>query len=199
MGAKVELDEEDVRRYARLEGAVNTLWANPKARELIQQAQKIVDPNAKTPDLDAKQQMLQPVQEIEKKFNEYVAKTEAEKAEAIKTARVTEIQTRHASGIAELRRQKYTDEGIKKIEALMEEKGILDPLDAAAIFERSNPPPALPAPAGGGVGGWNFAEATGGAADDFAKRLMETKGALDGIVEQEARNAIAEVRGQSRR
>ena len=196
---KVEIDEEDVRRYARLEGAVNTLWANPKARELIQQAQKIVDPNAKTPDLDAKQQMLAPVEAVTKEFRDYVAKTETEKAEAAKNAKMAEIQGRHAAGIAELRRQKYTDEGIKKIEALMEEKGILDPLDAAAIFERSNPPPTPIAPTGGGVGGWNFAEATGDAADAFAKRLMETKGALDGIVEQEARNAIAEVRGQSRR
>lgn len=196
---KVELDEEDVRRYGRLESAVNTLWANPKARELIQQAQKIVDPNAKTPDLDARQAMLQPVEAVQKEFRDYVAKTEADKAEAVKTQRLSEIQSRHATGIAELRRQKYTDEGIKKIEALMEEKGILDPLDAAAIFERSNPPPALTTPSSNGVGGWNFAEATSSDANDFAKKLMETKGALDGIVENEARNAIAEVRGQSRR
>ena len=196
--AKVELDEEDVRRYSRLEGAVNTLWANPKARELIQQAQKIVDPNAKTPDLDAKRAILEPVEAVRKEFQDFVAKTETEKAEAAKNAKMAEIQTRHASGIAELRRQKYTDEGIKKIEALMEEKGILDPLDAAAIFERSNPPPAIAAPAGGGVGGWNFTEPTGGDADAFAKRLMETKGALDGIVENEARLAIQEVRGARR-
>lgn len=196
---KVELDEEDVRRYGRLEGAVNALWANPESRLLIQQAQKVLDPKAKTPDLDAKAAMLQPVEAVQKEFRDYVAKTEADKAEAAKNARVNELQTRHATGIAELRRQKYTDEGIKKIEALMEEKGILDPLDAAAIFERSNPPPAPNTPQGGGVGGWNFTEQTGGEADAFAKRLMETKGALDGIVEQEARLAIAEARGQSRR
>lgn len=196
---KVELDEEDVRRYGRLEQAVNTLWANPKARELIQQAQKIVDPNAKTPDLDARKAMLEPVEQVQKEFRDYVAKTEGEKAEAAKNQRLTEIQTRHASGIAELRRQKYTDEGIKKIEALMEEKGILDPLDAAAIFERSNPPPVPMTPSSNGVGGWNFSEPTGGDADAFAKKLMDSKGALDGIVENEARLAIAEVRGQSRR
>ena len=48
---------------------------------------------------------------------------------------------------ATLRRDGYTDEGMKAIEKMMEDKGLLDVMDAVAIFERTNPPPAsMPAP-----------------------------------------------------
>lgn len=38
-----------------------------------------------------------------------------------------------------LRRAKYTDEAIEKIKTIMETKGIRDPMDAAAVFDKSIP------------------------------------------------------------
>ncbi len=196
---KIELDEEEVRRLAGLEKTVSTLWANPKARLLIQQAQKLVDPNAKTPDLDQQAQVMAPVEEVRKEFREYIAKTEAKEAEAEKTRTLNQIKQRHDEGIAVLRREhKYTDEGIKAVEALMEEKGILDPLDAAAVFERMHPP-QTPVASSGGTGAWNFTDVQTGDGDVYAKKLFDSKGQLDAIVEQEARVSIQEVRGAGRR
>lgn len=45
-----------------------------------------------------------------------------------------------------LRKQGYTDEGISKIEEIMQAKGINDPEVAAAVFDKTNPPakPKLP-------------------------------------------------------
>lgn len=194
--AKVEVDEEEVRSSAALRGAVSTLWANPEARKLIQKAQKLVDPNARTPDLDRDEAALKPVQGLEKKFDDFVAKTEQDKADAAKEAKLTNLKKVHADGIAELRRQRYTDDGIKAVETLMDEKGILDPLDAAAIFERNHPPQAPVTP--GGVGAWNFTEMPA-EGSDFIKKLIETKGNNDMVVDHEARNVLAEVRGSSQR
>lgn len=192
--AKIEVDEEEVRANHTLRQAVQTLWSNPKARLLIQQAQKVVDPNAKTPDLDQQNQALAPVEEVRKEFRDYVAKTESDAAEREKNTKLDRLKGVHAAGIAELRRQKYTDEGIKAVEALMDEKGILDPLDAAAIFEKAHPPqmPVMP----GGVGGaWNFAEPPA-EGEAFVKKLFETKGANDLVADKEAWNAINEMRGR---
>ncbi len=194
--AKIEVDEEDIRSANALRGAVSTLWANPEARKLIQKAQKLVDPKAKTPDLDQDEALRAPIEEVRKEFRDYIAKTETEKAEDAKKVKLDSLKRIHSDGIAELRRQRYTDEGIKAVEALMDEKGILDPLDAAAIFEKSHPPQAPMTP--GGVGAWNFTELPTEGADDL-KKLIDTKGNNDLIVDRMAREAIAEVRGASLR
>lgn len=193
--AKIEVDEEDYRAGSTLRTAVSTLWANPEARKLIQKAQKLVDPKAKTPDLDQDEALRAPIEDVRKEFRDYVAKTETEKAEAAKEAKLGNLKRIHADGIAELRRQRYTDDGIKAVEALMDEKGILDPLDAAAIFEKMHPPQAPMTP--GGTGAWNFTEMPTEGADDL-KKLIDTKGNNDLIVDRMAREAIAEARGVRR-
>ena len=191
--AKIEVDEEEIRSASALRGAVATLWANPEARKLIQKAQKLVDPKAKTPDLDQDEAIHAPVAAIEKKFDEYVAKTEAEKAEAAKTAKIADMQRLEADGIAALRRAGWMDEGIKAVKAKMDEKGLLDPLDAAKLLDASQMPQTPVTP--GGHGAWNFTEVpTEGA--DFIKKLIETRGQNDMVVDNEARNVLAEVRGQ---
>lgn len=53
---------------------------------------------------------------------------------------------RQQEQIAALRKAGYTDEGIEKIKGIMTEKGIRDAMDAAAVFDKANPPPRAPAP-----------------------------------------------------
>ena len=194
--AKIEIDEEEVRSSQALRGAVATLWANPEARKLIQKAQKIVDPKAKTPDLDQEELVRAPVAAIEKRFEEYVAKAEAEKAEAAKNSKIAEYQKLEADGIAQLRRAGWMDEGIKAVKAKMDEKGLFDPLDAAKLIDQSQMPQAPVTP--GGVGAWNFTEVPAEGAD-FIKKLIDTKGSNDMVVDNEARNILNEVRGASLR
>lgn len=194
--AKVEIDEEEVRQLSGLRQTVSTLWANPQARKLIQQAQKIVDPKAKTPDLDQEAAVLEPVNALAKKFDEYIEKTEAEKAEERKNRKISELKAIQDNGFAELRRQKYTDEGLKKVQAVMDEKGLLDPLDAAKLLEASMPQQTPVTP--GGSGAWNFTELPAEGADHL-KKMIDTKGQNDLIAEKMAWEAINEIRGVSRR
>lgn len=195
--AKIEVDEEEVRQLVGLRNTVAAVWKDPKARLKLQEAQKLVDPNAKTPDLDAQNMLHAPVEDIRKEFRDYVAKTEAEKLEDRNTRKIADLQKIQDDGFADLRRQKYTDDGIAAVKKLMDEKGILDPLDAAAIFERANPPPPPVTP--GGVGGaWNFAEPPA-EGEAFVKKLFDTRGNNDLVVEKEAWNTINEMRGVQRR
>ncbi len=194
--AKIEVDEEEVRSASALRGAVATLWANPEARKLIQKAQKLVDPKAKTPDLDQEELVRAPVEEVRKEFRDYVAKTETEKAEAEKTRKIADMQRLEADGIAALRRAGWMDEGIKAVKAKMDEKGLLDPLDAAKLLDASQMPQTPVTP--GGHGAWNFTEVPAEGAD-FIKKLIETKGNNDMVVDNEARNILSEVRGSTLR
>ena len=195
--ATVEVDEEQLRQLTGLQRTVQAIWANPKARKLVQQAQKTVDPNAKTPDLDAEAQILGPVEEIRKEFKDFIAKTQAEKDEDRKNAELSRIRQVQDLGFAKLKGEmKYTDDGLAAVKKLMEDKAILDPLDAAAIFERDHPPQTPVTP--GGTGAWNFTELpTEGA--DHLKKMIDTKGTNDLIAEKMAWEAINEVRGVSRR
>ncbi len=194
--AKIEVDEEEVRSNAALRGAVSTLWANPQARKLIQQAQKIVDPKAKTPDLDQDEALRAPVDEVRKEFRDYVAKTEGEKAEAEKNRKIAEMARLESDGLAQLRREGWMEEGIKAVKAKMDEKGLLDPLDAAKLIDKAQMPQTPVTP--GGHGAWNFTEVPAEGAD-FIKKLIDTRGQNDMVVDNEARNILAEVRSSSLR
>ncbi len=90
-----------------------------------------------------------------------------------------------------------TDPGVLKVKAIMEEKGLLDVDDAVAIFERRNPPPAPIAP--GGSGAWNFMDDTAaGDADADIKKMIETKGNSDALLNTMINKTLGEVRGSRR-
>ena len=83
----------------------------------------------------------------------------------------------------------------------MESKGILDPLDAAAIFLRDHPPQQPIEQTGSG--GWNFipgAELSPSAdADDkYVDALLKTKGGTEALLSQRTAQTLNEVR-QARR
>ena len=194
--AKVEIDEEDYRKMAHLQGVASQIWADPEARKLLQKAHKKVDPKAATPDLDQEAVIQAPVSALEKKFDEFIQKTEAEKAEASQATKLAQLQAQRDAGFAKLKQEKWTAEGIKRVEEVMEAKGILDPIDAAAIVEKSMPQQQPVTP--GGSGSWNFMDSPADGEVDL-KRLIDTKGSQDRVPEKMAWDAINEMRGTARR
>ena len=196
MPKTVEVDETELLRSQQLRATVEKIMAHPEGRELVERAHKLVNPDAKTPTLDAKKTVTEPVEQLRKDMADFIkAQNEAnEKREA--EAHRSSLKARVDQGIADLRRQGWTDDGIKAVEKLMEDKGILDPLDAAAIYEKHNPPPMPTTPVGGA---WNFPEIPKDGGNGYEKALLETKGQNDLIVEREALNVLNEIRGASRR
>jgi len=195
MPKMVEIDEEQFLRDQRLRDVVAKVYAHPEAAALIEQAVKFIDPNAKTPKLDAKKAVTEPIDEVKKQLADFIkAQNEAnEKRDA--EAKRGELKARVESGLAKLRDEGWTADGIKAVEALMEEKGILDPLDAAAIYEKKNPPPLPTTPTGGG---WNFPEIPKDGGNSYEKALLDSKGQNDLIAERQAMEVLNEIRGASR-
>lgn len=193
MSKKVEIDEVDLVRYRDLAQNVQHVMKHPQARLLVQQAHKIVNPDAITPELDTHHQVMAPVKALEKKFDDFISGVGKQAEDNQRAATLANLKAQEERGIAELRRQGWNDEGITAVQKMMSEKGILDPLDAAAIFEKHHPPQQVATPSG--TGAWNFAE---GLADDQVdlKKLLDTKGQNDVVADNMAQTALNEFRTQ---
>jgi hypothetical protein len=198
----VEVDELQLQQSQKLRQTVEGWLKHPKAKRKILEAQKLVDPKADIPELDEPD----PIEALRAESATEIAalkkQIEDDKAGRERDGRIAQLQAMKDKGIATLREQRYTDDGIKAVEKIMEEKGILDPLDAAAIFERDHPP-QMPV-SQSGTGGWNFAElpsSTDDADDKYVDSLLKAgkNGISDGALSQRIGATINEVRGTGRR
>lgn len=196
MPKTVEISEEDFLRDQNLRSLVQRIMADPKARVLVEQAHKIVEPNAKTPTLDAQKTASEPIESLRKEMSDFIAAQNKANEERTANEKRAELQAKIDAGFAHLRqREGYNEDGIKKVEEIMQAKGILDPLDAATIFEKQNPPPAPSTPVGGA---WNFPDIPKDGGDAYEKSLLDSKGQNDLIAEREALRILQEIRGTRR-
>jgi hypothetical protein len=195
MAKTVEIDEVELLRSQQLRATVEKILAHPEGRELVERAHKLVDPNAKTPALDAKKVVTEPIEQVRTELANFIkAQNEAnEKREA--EANRSAIKNKVDAGMAELKARGWTTDGLKAVETLMEEKGLLDPLDAADLYEKRNPPPIPTTPSGGG---WNFPEIPKDGGDAYEKALLDSKGQNDLIAERQAMEVLNEIRGARR-
>lgn len=188
----VEIDEAEFTRLSGLNNVAHAMLQNPEAAKLLEKAQKLINPNAKTPRLDQEAAANAPLTALQTELANLNKKL-AEKEEADARDRtLNALKTQRDEGFRSLRSQGWTDEGIKGVEALMESKGILDPTDAAVLFEKAHPPMAPAMPGSGGA--WNFSEAIHDDSDADLKKLIETKGEVDSVTDSIARKALHEVR-----
>ena len=196
MAKTVEVDEAEYNQMVALRGVASKIVANPAARRRLEEAHKLVDPNASTPMLDQEAAQLAPVKEIEKKFADELAALKKEREDEKREATIAAIADRQNKGIAKLRKQGYTDEGVAAVQKLMEDKGLLDVEDAVAIFERNNPPQLPASPAGGLTGqAWGFADVNT-ETDNAIKELIGTKGDSELVTDRMANKALQEFRAQ---
>ena len=196
MAKTVEVDEAEYNQMVALRGVASKIVANPAARRRLEEAHKIVDPNAATPLLDQEAQHLAPVKELEKTVNERIAKFEKEQEDKKREDTLAAIAKRQEDGFSDLRRQGFLDEGIEKVKKLMEDKGLLDPKDAAAIFLRDNPPQMPATPSGGMTGtAWGFADVNA-ESDKSIQELIASKGQNDALVDRMAIAALNDFRSR---
>jgi len=194
----VEIDELEFKQNKQLRDTVSKLLAHAEAGPLVEKALKMVDPNAATPRLDRQNQIQEPINAALKRVEELEAAMKKKDDEREKNEKLAAIQARVDAGKAQLRRDGWTEDGIKGVEKIMEERGLLDPLDAAAIFEKQHPPQTPVTPAGSGA--WNFMEGTSGTgAEDFVKSMLESKGESVAALDKTINATLNDIRGPSRR
>lgn len=191
-----EIDEVELRGLHKLKQTVQTIIANPAAKKLVEQAHKMVDPNALTPALDQEKVINEPINAALARMAELQKTIEDERAERAKADKLNAVGSKIDTGLAKLRSEGWTEEGITGVRKLMDDNGIIDPEIAASHFEKLHPPQLPSNPSG--TGAWNFMEQVSDGEADL-KKLIETKGESQIHLDKMARDALNEVRGQSRR
>lgn len=193
---KVEIEEDELARLTRVQNTLRKIVANPKAQGLLEQAHKIVDPEAATPTLDRENALKEPVSAVEKKLDDFIAaenkrREENEKKEKLDALSAKYEQQKQQLLSGTMTGEKWTDEGVKKIEAFMQERGIIDFDIAVPAFERLHPPPP---PATPSSSRWDFTEIGTGDADKDLKALLESRGQNEILTDKMAHDALREHR-----
>lgn len=190
--ATVEIDEEELRRSTALRTTIANMLKHPRAKLLLEQAHKEVDPNANTPELDTIKLVHDGVSATREEIAALKKQLDDDKTERESASKIAQLNARVESGFAKLRQQGVTEAGIEGVKKLMEEEGLLNPEVAWSHFEKLHPPQA---PVQQTTGGWDFLSMPAEGNDDL-KQLLSTKGENDRIVDKMAFEALNQVRGQ---
>ena len=197
--AKIEVDEGDYNRMLALQSVASKIVSDPKARRKLEEAHKLVDPNASTPFLDQERLANEPMTAMRTELTDQIAALKKERDDEKREQTLASIADKQAKAFARLKNEhRYTDEGVEAVRKLMETKGLLDVDDAVAIFERANPP-AVPATPGGGMTGtsWGFADVND-KSDELIKQLIASKGENDYVTNQMTTAALQDFRAGKR-
>lgn len=194
---QVEVDEQELLRLRRLGETVTSMTKSPSAKRKLLEALKDVHPeDPAVKELERPDPTEDRFTKLEQQLAEERAARAADKLETEKNTRLDAVRREQDAAFALLRRDRWTDDGIAKVKAVMDEKGILDVAIAAKWIE-SQMPPAEPVTPTGAYGGWDFANALANESDADLKKLIETKGENEGLLRKMAGEAIMEVRGQT--
>ena len=196
----VQVEETEFLANKQLAQAYQAMLNNPKSRDLLEKAIKVINPQAATPITDAKSEVLAIVEE-ERKERLALQKRIDDEAEARKAAdAMNQFRNKWQSDLARIRDAKgYTAEGVAAVEKLAEERGITDLDAASALFDQLHPPAAPLDNAGiGGFNAFNMFEPTQTDDADF-KKLLESKGDDGAALNAMIGSALKESRQVGRR
>jgi len=197
----IEVDEDTYNRQQAVMATLTKVAQHPKAKLLLQQAHREVDPQAIAPDLDRDKAENEKVSALQKEFADYKAEQEKLRAKELQDRSLAEMTAKIEGGLARLKRDyRLTDEGVAHVRKIMEDEGIVNPDAAYAVFEKRNPPD-MPATPRGGSGPWNFLDIPDqGDGTAYAKKLLDTHrpGAGGGelVLDREVHAALNGLRGQ---
>lgn len=196
MPKMVEIDETQLIAQQNVVALVNKALANPKTRSAMQKIAREVNPDASVPELDAKEEVLSVVEQeraarlaLEKRLDDEKAEREAEK-------QANAFKAQWDSKKDRLRAEGWLDEGIEKVEAFAQERGIADLEAAAAYYEKLNPPadPVMPS----GIGGFDVFNPESHDTDEM-KKLIESRGDDSMTLNAMVNKALGDVRSPGRR
>lgn len=194
----IEMDEAEYKASRELIGTIGRMMQHPEARKMVLSARKAVDPAAVIPELDAAAPLQAGLAEINKTIAEIREERRKEKEDDARDKATREFSDKWEGKKRALREQGYNTDYVESVEKLAHERGLADFDAAEALFSKLNPPATVGAP-GGGTSWDFFSAADAGEEDAFMKKLWDTRGENDGVMNAEIGRVLAETRGQVRR
>jgi hypothetical protein len=198
MAKMIEVDETEFANGQETIKAVREMLAHPDAALLVERARKLVKPDVPTPRLDAHKQANEPIEKLHTEIADLKKSLADKEAENEKNAKLSALAKRVEDGNSALLREGWTKDGLKALDEFREKEGILDPIHAAAVYEKLHGSQVAPATPSSHIGGWDFTNPST-QDEDYTKKLLETKGESESLVMQQAMKSLNEFRGTNRR
>ena len=195
---KIEVDEADYQQSTQLRQRFEKALRDPKNRAKLLEAWQEANPDIVIPEVAAKKPVMDEVQAVTKKFDDFIKDQADKEAKREEDARINAFKSSWESQKKAIRDEyQLNDAGVSEVEKLAQERGIPDLEAAAALFRKLNPPAEVGAPAGG-VGGWGFFEEPQDNMKENMEKLMKSSGDNDQVLNSMIRETLADVRGQRR-
>lgn len=141
--AQVEIDETEYTNLRNIAGAMQKMLANPKTRSKVLEAQKLINPDAIIPELDATRPVFEKLDEVNAKVSELTKQLADEKTAAKDEKARAALEAQWEKSRVKAVQAGYTSEGIDALEKYMVEKGVVDHEVAMPSFEKMHPPETL--------------------------------------------------------
>jgi hypothetical protein len=174
--ATKEVDEAQWNSAQNVVRSVSEIMKDPNRRLKLLELQKEAEPNAVIPEIDARKPFEEAVSGIKKNLEELRSELQAEREKRDNDKKLTEFTKKWEDGRAFLRKHGYNDDGIGKIEKLMEDRGIANHEDAGRIYEQLFPPQQPMKSGNTAVTQFINSARTDGGADELTKQLIASKG-----------------------
>jgi hypothetical protein len=198
MAKMIEVDETEFANGQETIKAVREMLAHPDAALLVERARKLVKPDVPTPRLDAHKQANEPIEKLHGEIAELKKSLADKDAEREKNEKLSALSKRVEDGNAALLREGWTKDGLKALDEFREKEGIIDPIHAAAVYEKLHGSQVAPVTPSSHTGGWDFTQPST-QDEDYTKKLLETRGESESLVMQQATKSLMDFRGNNRR
>ena len=176
-----EIDDGTYSQLANLDAFVRRGLANPKTRRKLLEVQKTLNPDIAIPEIDESDPVRTRIDELEKKWDD-------KEAERTENERLAGLTGRWNAGRAAAKKRGFTDEGLEKLEAFMQENSIGSHEAAIPYYNERNPPPT---PAQSSGTRWDFFGPQG---DDGPDLKLLYEGRDDEFLDKTVRDTLSKVR-----
>jgi len=187
----IEIDETEHAASQQAVQALQKMLGHAGARQLVLQAQKLVNPDLAIPEIDAAAPVMAELNTLKESIEADKKAAAEAKAEEANAAKVEKFAAEWAGGRKKAEAAGYTEEGIGQLESYMEAHGIADHEIAMPSFEKKNP---LPEPAESDSSPFRALQPNGPDAPDLAP-LFESGGQSEQWLRNMTDVALKETRG----
>jgi hypothetical protein len=193
----IEVDETVWNNTRGVVGLADALLKNPKTRRKYLEAVKEIMPNASIPEIDAAAPIQAHVSDIDKKMSDFMSKIDERLSKSDEARARRTVDRSIDEGRKMLKSRGYTEDGIKKIEELMESESIPDYNNATKLYEFDHPLATPGRPSRANM--FDFIDETsksGEQQNDYIKQLMATKGEDENVLNRQISSVLSDVRGR---
>jgi len=187
-----EIDETRLNSLTAVAQIADSLLKNPKTRTQYLKAVKEANPNIPIPEIDAAGPVVSEVAAIREEFTKELKALREEREKELKDRQLDSVRSQYNKGKQSLLDLGYTPEGVADVEKFMETNSILDWDVARKAYEYDNPRPAPARPSRGNYFDLMEQKQTGG--DDYIKKLFETGGQDESVLDAQINTVLAEAR-----